>query len=373
MIIKNYKIRIYPNNKQKVLLEKHFGANRWIYNYFLNKKIKVYQKEKKQVSCFQLINELPTLKKENIWLKDINAQSLQMSIRNIDNAFTRFFREKKGFPKFKSKRNTKNSFCLPQGNKVDFENRIISVVKIGKLKARFDRKFDGKIKSVFISKNSINQYYASITVETREIAVKSKKIEEKTTVGIDLGIKDFAVISDGRVIKNPKHLIKSEKRLKILHKRLSRKRKGSNNRRKEKHKLAKLYNKIKNQRSYFLHNLSYKLTHENQVNAIALETLNISGMIKNHCLAKSISDASWSEFVRQLEYKGVWYGVNILRIGRFEPSSKMCECGEINNSLTLKDREWKCKKCNKVNNRDLLASRNIKKFALQKQNLINTG
>ena len=371
MIIKAYKQRIYPNKEQKGLIEKHFGANRWIYNWALNKKIEVYQKNKKSIGCFDLIRELPKLKKENEWLKEVSSQSLQQPIRNLDNAFTRFFRQKKGFPNFKSKRKSRNSFQSPQGNKIDFENKRLQFEKIGKIKIRLEKEIKGKIKTVIISKNNINQYFASIVVETPNNCLKKKLIKEKTTVGIDLGIKDFATLSTGKKIKNNKYLKKSERRLKVLHRRLSKKHKGSKNRKKAKFNLAKLYNKITNQRSDFLHKFTFELTHDNQVHTIAIEDLNVGGMIKNHCLAKSISDVAWSEFRRQLTYKCEWYGKNLIVIGRFEPSSKMCSCGAINNDLKLSDRIWTCKKCGLTHDRDILASQNIKKFAIEKQNLIS--
>jgi len=372
MIIKAYKKRIYPNKKQQILLDNNFGAVRWIYNWALDKKIKAYQKDKKQISCFDLIKELPKLKKqkETEWLKEANAQSLQQSIRNLDNAFTRFFREKKGFPKFKSRKKNKNSFITPQGIKIDFENKKLQIEKIGKLKIRIEKRFEGKIKTVIISKNNINQYFASMVVETPDNCLNKKEIKEKTTLGIDLGIKDFAILSNGRKIKNNKFLKNSENRLKVLQRRLSKKKKGSQNRKRAKFKVAKLHNKISNQRSDFLHKFTYQLTHDNQVQTIAIEDLNVSGMLKNHCLAKAISDVAWSEFRRQLSYKCEWYGKNLLVIGRFEPSSKMCSCGEINKDLKLSDRKWTCKKCGLTHDRDILASQNIKRFALKKQNLI---
>lgn len=370
MIIKGYKKRIYPRKEQIELIEKHFGAIRWVYNWGSNKKIKVYQNNKKNISCFELINELPKLKKENKWLKEINAQSLQMSLRNLDNAFTKFFREKKGFPKFKSKKKNKNSFQLPQGNKIDFKNRKLQVIKIGKLKIKLDKEFKGKIKTVIINKNNINQYFASIIVKTPDSYIEKKAVKKKTTLGVDLGIKDFAVLSDGKKIKNNKFLKNSEDRLKILHRRLSKKQKGSQNRKKAKFNLAKLYNKITNQRSDFLHKFTYQLTHDNQVQTIAIEDLNVDGMLKNHCLSKAISDVAWSEFRRQLSYKCKWYGKNLVVIGRFEPSSKMCSCGKINKELKLSDRKWTCKKCGLTHDRDILASQNIKRFALKKQNLL---
>jgi putative transposase len=363
---KAYKYRLYPNKAQQESLEKHFGATRWVFNYGLQRKIEEYQKNKKNLSCFQIANELPKLKEkeETKWLKEINAQSLQMALRQLDNAYTAFFKKQSSFPKFKSKKN-KKSFSLPQYNKIDFENEESVLSKIGKIKIAVDRRFEGRIIRATISKNSINQYFVSYIVDSKEEKIKPKKIMEKTTIGIDLGIKDFAVLSDGQRIENPRILKKSEQRLKILQRRLSRKEKGSQNRIKTRCKVAKLYNKISNQRSDFLHKLTHKLTHENQVDTYVLETLKVKNMIKNHCLARSILDAGWSEFIRQMKYKCDWYGKNLLFVGQFEPSSKMCGCGHIKNDLTLADREWKCEKCGIINDRDLLASQNIKRFAFR--------
>jgi len=359
-----YKYRIYPTKTQQILLGKHFGATRWIFNYGLDKKIRTYEKTKKSPSCFDIMKELPKLKKENEWLKEVNAQSLQMSLRQLDNAYTAFFKKKNRFPNFKSRKG-KNSFGIPQGNKIDFEKGIASFIKIGKIKIIIDRIFKSGITRATISKNRINQYFVSYITDNKQKLPVLKKVREKTTIGIDMGLKDFIVISDGKKITNPKYMKKSEQRLKILQKRLSRKKKGSQNRKKARFKVSKIHNKITNQRSNFLHNLTYQITHENQVNSIAIENLNINGMMKNHCLAKSISDASWGEFVRQLTYKCKWYGKNLLVIGRFEPSSKMCsKCGWINQGLKLSNRKWICPDCKTLHDRDINAAINIKKFAL---------
>lgn len=365
MIQRSYKYRIYPNKQQQILLEKHFGATRWIFNYGLQRKIEKYQKEKKNLSCFEIAKEIPKLKKkkETGWLKEVNAQSLQMALRNLDNAYTNFFKKYNKFPKFKSKKD-KQTFSIPQGNKIDWDKKKVSFIKIGAIKAKIDRRFNGKILKATISKNKINQYFVSYTVEENIKLPKPKKIKEKTTIGIDLGIKHFAVLSNGKKIENPKYILKFEKRLKVLQRRLSRKKKGSQNRKKAKLKLAKLYNKINNQRLNFLHNLTYQLTHDSQVDTIAIENLNIAGMMKNHHLAKSIADVSWGEFIRQLSYKCKWYGKNLLIIGRFSPSSKMCSCGYVNKELKLSDRKWTCPQCKTTHDRDILAANNIKKFAL---------
>lgn len=365
MIEKGYKYRLYPNKEQREILEQHFGATRWMFNYGLNKKIESYQKNKKNISCFDISKELPKLKKQEKtkWLKNINAQSLQKSLNQLDNAYTSFFRKQNKFPKFKSKKG-KHSFAISQGNKIDYKKQKATFVKIGTIKIKLDEKISGRILKATISKNKINQYFVSYCVEENTKLPKTKKIKEKTTIGIDLGIKHFATLSNGKKINNPKYLIKSEQRIKVLQKRFSKKQIKSNRRKKAIFKVSKLHNKVANQRSNFLHNLTYRLTHDSQVDSIAIENLSINKMMKNHRLAKSISDVSWNEFVRQLTYKCKWYGKNLLIIGRFEPSSKMCSCGEINNNLSLSDRNWTCQKCGTSHDRDVLAANNIKHFAL---------
>jgi len=299
----------------------------------------------------------------------VNAQSLQQSISHLDTAFTKFFREKKGFPRFKNRRN-KQSFSCPQNVKVDFHNSTVRLPKIGEIRAFLQRQFVGKIKTCTISKSSTNKYFISVLVEIAEQPKHKPKIKRKSVIGIDLDIKDFLISSNGDRIGNPSNFRKSEDRLKILQKRASKKQTGSNNKCKANLKVARLHERIRNQREDFLHKVSTKLIRENQT--ICLETLNISGMLKNHKLAKSIADASWSKFVHFLKYKADWYGVNIIQIGRFEPSSKMCSCcGVMNKNLKLRHRKWKCLNCGTVHDRDVNASINIKNFALQKQNLLS--
>ncbi len=252
---------------------------------------------------------------------------------------------------------------------MNFENSTEKTSKIGEIKAVLHRSFEGELKTATVSRSCKGHYYISILVEDgKELPVK-QEYSDSTTIGIDVGIKDFAVLSTGEKIENPKYLKNSLQRLKVLQKRVSKKQKGSQNRAKAKQRLASLHDKIANQRNDFQNKLSFKLISENQ--AIALETLNVKGMVKNHCLAQAISDASWSSFVTKLEYKAEWFGKTVLRIGRFEPSSKLCSiCGYHNKELQLSDREWEGPECYTKHDRDLNAAINIKKFALIDQNLI---
>ena len=372
-MIKGFKYRIYPNTEQTKQLNQMFGNARFVYNWALKTRIEAYQTDKKSISAFTLMTELTQLKKQTEfeWLNLSVAQSLQQSIVNMEKAFTRFFKQKKGFPKFKSKHNNKHVVGFPQNTKIDFENNKVLVNKVGWIKTRISRTFEGNIKTSTIEKTASGKYFISITVELPDVKVKQKPIKKETAVGIDTGIKTFAVLSDGTEIENPKHLKTSIKRLKVLQKRVSKKVKGSNNRRKAVKKLAIVHEHIANQRLDFLHKTTTSIA--KKYDTVVCENLNIAGMVKNHKLAQSISDLGLGRFYTLLEYKMQEQGGNYLEIGRFEPSSKMCGCGEINKELKLSDRVWTCSKCGIENNRDFLAANNILKFGLQKQNLLTAG
>ena len=369
-MIKSYRYRLNPNKEQKIFFEKSFGCTRYVYNWALNKRITAYQADKTRISCVDLCKMLTPLKKEEdkLWLNEVSNECLQQSIRNMDAAFTRFFREKHGFPKFKSKHDNRKSYKAINGVRIDFHKHKIKLPKIGWIKFFKNQTFIGKIGTATISKALTNKYYVSIVVDDNIPILEKPEIKESTSVGIDVGIKDFAVLSNGEVFANPKFLENNSKRLHILQKRLAKKQKGSNRRNTARLHVAKQYEKITNKRQDFLHKVSKKIISENQT--IIIEDLNIDGMLKNHHLARSISSASWSEFFRMLQYKAEWNGNNIVRIGRFDPSSKMCACGYINKDLKLSDRYWTCPQCGAVNDRDLLAAQNIKRFGLQEQNLI---
>lgn len=356
LLLKAYKYRIYPTNAQKVLINKHIGSVRFVYNLALECKQMAYAGNRVTLSCFDLINQLPELKEECEWLKEINSQSLQQPIRNLDNAFTRFFKGQGDFPKFK-KKGDRGSFNIPQRIIIKNNSLIFPKFKNG-IEIALHREIKGEIKQATISRTPTGKYFASILVDNKKALPNKKTIKENASVGIDLGIKDFIITSYGKKIGNPAFLKKSLSRLKYVQRKYSKK-KGK----RTKCRLKRLHEKVANQRKDFLHKTSIELI--NNHDTICIEDLNIKGMVKNHKLAQSISDASWGEFVRQLEYKADWYGKNIIRIGRFEPSSKTCSCcGAINKELTLQDREWTCA-CGKVLDRDVNAAINIKNFALK--------
>lgn len=356
-MFKAYKYRISPTNSQKELIAKHIGSSRFVFNLALETKNTAYLGSKHNFSPFDLIKQLPELKKECEWLKEVNSQTLQQSIQNMDIAFKKFFKGA-GFPKFKSKHKGKQSFSIPQNVIVDDNKLIIPKFREG-IKIVLHRPIKGTIKSAIISVTPTGKYFVSILCDTKEEVPSKAPVKENTTIGIDLGIKDFAITSEGEVFENPKYLSKAQSKLKYVQRKYS-KNKGK----RTKQRLALLHEKVANKRKDFLHKVSTQLIRENQT--IAIETLAVKNMVKNHNLAQSISDASWSTFVSMLEYKADWYGKNILRIGQFSPSSRTCSnCGAINKELQLKDREWTCGSCNSVLVRDVNAAINIKSFALK--------
>ena len=368
MKYKAYKYRIYPNREQQELINKHIGCCRFVYNLCLEKKINAYKTSKKSISSFDLIKLLPILKKEQdtSFLKEVNSLSLQAAIRNLDSAYKRFFKEKKGFPKFKSKRSKRQSFQIVQNTYVDFDEKKVYIPKFKEgIKCRFHRFFNGKIKTSTISRTATGKYFISILVELDEDNPEKKPISESQAVGIDLGIKTFATLSNGEEIPNPKNLKNAIGRLKRLQRSLSRKVKGLNNREKARKILACQYERVTNRRNDFLEKVTHQLV--TTYDTICLETLSAKNMMKNHHLAQALSDISIGRFNERIEQKAKWYGVNILRIGRFEPSSKMCSCGYIYKDLKLSQRVWTCPNCGRRNQRDLLAANNIKAFAFNKR------
>lgn len=373
MKVRSYKYRIYPTETQKILLAKTFGSVRFIYNRMLAIKSEAYKVEKKNISVYTLDKEISILKQteETKWLSEVNSQSLQGSLRNLDMAYTKFFKEKRGFPKFKSKFGNQ-SFQNPQQTKVDFDAGKLFIPKFREgIKTVFHRQFTGRIKTSIVTKTKTGKYFVSITVEEDgdEIPIQSAQIE--TCIGIDLGIKTYATLSNGEKFENPRFLQKKLKRLKRLQRQHSKKKKDSKNREKARQKLAKAHEGVVNSRKDFIHQTTSKLVKNQDYQSFAIEDLNVAGMVMNSRFSRAISDCAWGMFRETLTYKAQRAGKEVRVIGRFEPSSKMCSCGKINQNLKIKDREWTCCSCGVTHDRDILAANNIRDFAFCKQDTTN--
>lgn len=371
-MLKTYKYRIYPTLEQQNQMTNIFGCVRFVYNLGLETKMSAYIANKTNLSCFDLSNQLTQLKKnEATWLKECPSQALQDTLANLDNAYTRFFKGA-GFPKFKNK-NAKQAFSLPQGVKVEFEKHKVFIPKLKWMNCVFDRNFTGIIKTCTISKTKTNKYFICILVDTQKEIPSKPNIAESTSVGIDLGIKDLAILSDGTKFENPKWYQNAQKQLRVEQRTLSRRHKKNikyeeQSKRFFKQKLvvAKLYEKIKNQRINYLQKVTTSII--KKYDTIILEDLDVNSMLQNNSssMSKAIQDVSWYEFRRQLTYKSEWYGKNLLFIGQFDPSSKTCSCcGTIKRDLTLSDREWTCNSCKTTHDRDVNAATNIKTFGLR--------
>ena len=367
-MLRAYKYRIYPTEEQKVLLAKTFGCCRFVYNWALNLKIQTYKQEKKSIGNVELTNRMKSeLKTEHEWLSEVNSQSLQSALRNLDTAYKNFFRDTHavGFPRFKSRKN-KQSFLCPQHCSVDFKKGTLSIPKAKDIPAVLHRKFKGMVKTVTVSMTPSGRYFASVLVDTAILELPASAIQGNTTLGIDLGIKSLAVCSDGRTYDNPKNLQRSLDRLALLQKRLIRKQKGSANRNKARIRVARLQEHIANCRKDNLHKITHALTHDSQVRTLCMEDLNVKGMQRNHHLAQAVGDASFGTFLTLLEYKCRWYGVNLIKIDRFAPSSKTCgQCGYVYKGLKLSERSWTCPECGTHHDRDFNAACNIKEFGLK--------
>lgn len=356
---KAFKFRIYPNKAQQILLQKSFGCVRFVYNHFLAKKIEKYKQDKSGMSYNQCSKELTNLKQEFEWLKEPDKDALQKALKDLDVAYKNFFsRPEVGFPKFRSKRDNHKSYRTSCTNEnIKFLGNKIQLPKLGKIRIMDKRiQIEGRILNATVSQNPDGNYYVSICCTDIPYANLGPT---NHNVGIDLGLKEFAITSDGIKYANPKYLVKSLKRLRFLQNSLSRKTKGGSNRNKARLKVARMHQKIANQRTDYLQKLSTEIIRSNDI--VCLEDLQVKNMVRNHKLARAISDVSWSEFVRMLCYKAGWYGRKIMRIDKFFPSSQICNfCGYKNsNTKDLSVREWTCPKCGAVLDRDINAAKNI--------------
>lgn len=354
-----YKFRIYPTAEQEALIQKTFGCCRYVWNYYLNKNIETYKQGGKALRYFGCCGDLTQLKKSLEWLREVDATALLSSLQDLDTAYKNFFHRvkkggKPGFPKFKSKHNHRQHYRSKQTIKV--LDNAIQLPKLGLVKCRVSRDVKGRILSATVSCNPSGKYYVSLCCTD----VEAEPLPHTgAMVGVDLGVSDLAITSDGKKYPNNRYTYKAEKRLKRLQRSLSRKTKGSANRGKARIKVARLQEHIANQRADSIHKATTEIIRNYDV--ICIEDLNVSGMVKNHHLAKAVADASFYEFRRQLEYKAKWYGKIVQVIDRFYPSSQLCsDCGaQWAGTKDLNVRKWICPECGAEHDRDINAAKNI--------------
>ena len=349
------KVRIYPNNQQELMINKSLGCVRFVYNRALALKKSRYDAHKDNLSTIEISKMITFWKttEELSFLKEANAQSLQQALRHLDSAYKKFFKEKKGFPTFKKKTDSQSYSVVGNVKVVDSK---IQFPKLGLLKAKGLRKFQGQIKTATLSKNKVGQYFISFCIDDVVRSPKTKEI--KSSIGIDVGIKSLATVSNGLTFVAPNTLRVLENKLKYYQRRQAKCVKGSSSFRKWKRKIAVLWNRITNIKNDYLHKLSIQLVKNHDL--IVVENLKVKNMVKNHKLARAISNMSWGEFFRQLEYKSEWYGKHFVKVDPKGTSQKCSCCGFVNKSLTLSDRQWECPECHSVLDRDLNAAINIK-------------
>ncbi len=366
MVLKKaYKFRIYPTKEQEIFIAKTIGCSRFVFNRFLGQWNDTYQETGKGLTYSSCSAELTQLKKEFVWLKEVDSIALQSSLKNLADSYTRFFKKQNKAPRFKSKKNQVQSYTTKETNSnMAIVDNKIKLPKLGYVRLAKSREVEGRILSATVRRNPSGKFFVSILVETDVQPLK----KTESSIGIDLGIKDFAVFSDGHKMDNHTFTAKMEKKLRREQRKLSRralnaKNNGMNlldakNYQKQKRRVARLHERVMNQRDDFLHKLSTDLIKNHDI--VCIEDLNTKGMLRNHKLAKSISDVSWSAFVSKLEYKAKWYGKTIVKISRWYPSSQICsECGHQDGKKSLEIRDWTCPICDKHHDRDINASQNI--------------
>lgn len=362
LLRKVYRFQMRPSKVQEELLYQMAGAKRFVFNWALARRRDFYEANKEGISAKQLSSELIDLKKqpETGWLKAVDSQLLQQALKDVDRSFKNFFEKRSRFPRFKSRKREMPSFRIPQRVKV--EGSKVYVPKIGWVRIRQSQAIDCKTKSATFKRDACGKWYVALTAEFEMPDVALPPAKPENVVGIDLGLKDFAVLSNGERIAPPKHYRAAERKLRKAQKALSRKQKGSKNREKARQQLARIHQRVKNKRQDFLHKLTTSLVQN--YDGLCIEALSLKGMARTK-LAKSVSDAALGEFRRQLEYKTVWHRKHLATIDRFFPSSKLhMECGAINDALTLADRVWTCG-CGTIHDRDLNAARNIRTEGLK--------
>jgi len=358
LISKAFKFRLYPTEEQASALRQQGGNARFLYNLLLERHDRMHTDDDRFWKRNEMVTAIPKIKEEFPFLKDSFSQSLQQVAIQLDRSFVNFFEKRTKHPTFKTKHANRDSFTVPQCWRLD--PKFVFLPKVGEVCWKMHRPMEGTPKHLTVTQDG-DRWFCSVNCE---VEIQDPMIPDKPLVGIDLGLKSFAVLSDGTVVENPKHLQKAERKLRREQRRLSRKVKGSRNREKQKKVLQAVHRRVRDSRKDFLHKTTHHLVES--YGGFAVESLNISGMLRNHHLAKSISDAGWGEFGRQLQYKSLWNGNLLVEIGTFFPSSKTCsDCGEINQQLRLSDREWVCGACGTIHDRDLNASINIEAEGLR--------
>ena len=360
-IHRTYKFRLYPNREQSELLARHFGCARFVYNHFLNQRKEQYRLTGNSDNFYAQERSLTELKKQKAtaWLKEVNSQSLQFALRSLETAYTNFFKKMAKFPNFKSK-HSKNSFTVPQHVSIVGGRLFLPKFKEG-IKCHVHREITGKVGKATISKTPSGKYFVSVFTEEEYVTPVKKSGK---SVGVDMGLKDLLITSEGETFKNNRYTKRYERKLAKAQRYLSRKKKGSRGFENQKLKVARLHEKIANSRADYLHKCSISLVR--RYDTICIEDLNVKGMEKNHRLAKSITDASWGIFVSMLTYKAEWNGKKVVKIDRYFPSSQTCNvCGYVNkHTKDLSVREWECPVCHTHHDRDVNAAINILRFGL---------